>query len=64
MVQSVGGGFVVDDEKLRFYFGGTVRVFDRNLHSRMPLDPTHVRLKHWHACDQWNSSRVFTPLTG
>jgi hypothetical protein len=24
---------------------GTVRVFGRNLHSRMPLDPTHVRLK-------------------
>jgi hypothetical protein len=23
----------------------TVRVFDSNLHSRMPLDPTHVRLK-------------------
>jgi hypothetical protein len=23
----------------------TVRVFGRNLHSRMPLDPTHVRLK-------------------
>jgi hypothetical protein len=23
----------------------TVRVFDRKLHSRMPLDPTHVRLK-------------------
>jgi hypothetical protein len=22
---------------------GTVRVFGRNLHSRMPLDPTHVR---------------------
>jgi hypothetical protein len=25
---------------------------DRNLHSRMPLDPTHVRLKLLHACDQ------------
>jgi hypothetical protein len=25
---------------------------DRNLHSRMPLDPTHVRLKRCHACDQ------------
>jgi hypothetical protein len=24
---------------------GTVRIFGRNLHSRMPLDPTHVRLK-------------------
>jgi hypothetical protein len=24
---------------------GTVRVFGRNLHSRMPLDPTQVRLK-------------------
>jgi hypothetical protein len=36
---------------------------DRNLHSRMPLDPTHVRLKLLHACDQWHSSRKFTPLT-
>jgi hypothetical protein len=24
---------------------------DRNLHSMMPLDPTHVRLKLCHACD-------------
>jgi hypothetical protein len=40
-----------------------VRVFDRNLHSRMPLVPTHVRLKLFHACDQWHSSRKFTPLT-
>jgi hypothetical protein len=38
--------------------------FGRNLHSRMPLDPTHVRLKLLHACDQWHSSRKFTPLTG
>jgi hypothetical protein len=30
----------------------------------MPLDPTHVRLKLLHACDQWHSSRVSTPLTG
>jgi hypothetical protein len=37
---------------------------DRKLHSRMPLDPTHVRLKLLHACDQWHSSRVFAPLTG
>jgi hypothetical protein len=37
--------------------------FDRNLHSRMPLDPTHVRLKLLHVCDQWHSSRVSTPLT-
>jgi hypothetical protein len=36
----------------------------RNLHSRMPLDPTHVRLKLLHACDQWHSSRKFTSLTG
>jgi hypothetical protein len=35
---------------------------DRNLHSRMPLDPTHVRLKLLHACDQWHSSRKFTLL--
>jgi hypothetical protein len=26
----------------------------RNLHTRgMPLDPTHVRLKPFHACNQW-----------
>jgi hypothetical protein len=25
---------------------------DRKSHSRMPLDPTHVRLKLEHACDQ------------
>jgi hypothetical protein len=30
----------------------------------MQLDPTHVHLKLYHACDQWHSSRVFTPLTG
>ena len=34
------------------------------LHLRMPLDPTPVRLKRCHACDQWHSSWVFTPLTG
>jgi hypothetical protein len=38
--------------------------FGRSLHSRMQLDPTHVRLKLLQACDQWHSSRVFTPLTG
>jgi hypothetical protein len=36
---------------------------DRILHSRMPLDPTHVRLKLLHACDQWHSSGVHA-LTG
>jgi hypothetical protein len=36
---------------------------DRNLHSRMPLDPTHVRLKRCHACDKWHSSQMFTFLT-
>jgi hypothetical protein len=30
----------------------------------MPLDPTHVRLKLLHACDEWQSSWVFIPLTG
>jgi hypothetical protein len=35
---------------------------DRNLHSRMPLDPTHVRLKLEHACEQWHSSRESTAL--
>jgi hypothetical protein len=35
--------------------------FDRNLHSRMPLSFTPLlRLKRCHACDQWDSSRVFT----
>jgi hypothetical protein len=34
--------------------------FGRNLHSRMPLDPTHVRLKRYHACDEWYYSRVST----
>jgi hypothetical protein len=29
-----------------------VRVFRQNLHSRMPLDPMHVRLKLLHAFDQ------------
>jgi hypothetical protein len=33
---------------------------DGFLHSRMPLDPTHVRLKLLHARDQWHSSRVPT----
>jgi hypothetical protein len=28
------------------------------------LDHTHVRLKLLHVCDQWHSSRKFTPLTG
>jgi hypothetical protein len=36
---------------------------DRILHSRMPLDPTHVRLKLLHACDRWHSSRESTALT-
>jgi hypothetical protein len=36
-----------------------VRVFDRNLHSRMPLVPTPARLKR---CDKWHSSRVSTFL--
>jgi hypothetical protein len=42
--------------------GHGARVSDRNLHSRMPLDPTHVRLKRCHACDQWHSSRKFALL--
>jgi hypothetical protein len=33
---------------------------DRIVHLRMPLDPTHVRLKRCHACDQWHSSRKVT----
>jgi hypothetical protein len=36
---------------------------DKQLHSRMPLDPTHVRFNSEHACDQWHSSRGSTPLT-
>jgi hypothetical protein len=35
---------------------------DRNLHPRMPLDPTHVCLKLLHACNQRHSSRTFTLL--
>jgi hypothetical protein len=36
-----------------YLFLGVQSAFsDRNLHSRMPLDPTHVRLKLLHACDQ------------
>jgi hypothetical protein len=41
----------------------TVRcaVFDRNLHSRIPLRITPLlRLKLLHACDQWHSARMFT----
>jgi hypothetical protein len=41
----------------------TLRVFDGSLRSRMPLIPTPARLKLEHVCDQWHSSRVFTPLT-
>jgi hypothetical protein len=46
--------------RLRLLYG--VESFDRNLHSRMPLDPTPLllRLKLLHACDQWHSSRVST----
>jgi hypothetical protein len=32
---------------------------DRNLHSRMPLDP-RMFARSEHACDQWQSSRKFT----
>jgi hypothetical protein len=46
------------------YLVRCARVFDRNLHSRMPLSFTpSLRLKRCHACDQWHSSRVPTPLT-
>jgi hypothetical protein len=40
-------------------------VFDRNLLSRgLPLSFTPMlRLKRCHACDQWHSSRMSTPLT-
>jgi hypothetical protein len=42
-----------------------VRVFRLKITlSRMPLVPTSARLKILHACDQWHSSRVFTPLIG
>jgi hypothetical protein len=38
---------------------------DRILHSRMPLDPTHVRFSTLEAnmCDQWHSSRESIALT-
>jgi hypothetical protein len=39
-------------------------LFDRILHSRMPRVSRLLRLKLLRACDQWHSSRVFTPLTG
>ena len=38
--------------------------FGQKLQSRISLVPTPARLKLLHACDQWHSSRVFTPLTG
>jgi hypothetical protein len=44
--------------------GYGARFSDRNLHSRMPLVLTPARLKFLHVCDQWQSSRVFTHLTG
>ena len=38
-----------------------VRVFDRDLHSRMPLSFTPLlRLKRFHVCDQCHSARVCT----
>jgi hypothetical protein len=44
--------------------GGTVRVFDRNLHPRIPLSFTPLlRLKRLHAYDQCHSSRMYAPLT-
>jgi hypothetical protein len=45
---------------------GAVRGFlTEKLHSRMPLSFTPLlRLKRCLACDQWHSSRLFTPLTG
>jgi hypothetical protein len=63
--------------KVRFRLGAQVYIFvevvdgvgvrcafsNKILHSRMPLDPTHVRLKLLHACDQWHSSRAYTALT-
>jgi DNA replicative helicase MCM subunit Mcm2 (Cdc46/Mcm family) len=41
-------------EIMRMSMIDTARCADsgRILHSRMPLDPTHVRLKRCHACDQ------------
>ena len=33
--------------------------FNKNLHSRMPLDPTLARVKLFHACDQWHSFQEF-----
>jgi hypothetical protein len=44
---------VCGDQSVRCAFS------DRNLHSRMPLDPARIE----HVCDQWHSSRVSTPLT-
>jgi hypothetical protein len=41
---------------------GTVRVFGRNLHSRIPLVPPPARVPLLHACGQWHSSRASTFL--
>jgi hypothetical protein len=46
LAEGVRGDIVVSDSAVRGSF------FDRILHSRMPLDPTHVSLKLLHACDQ------------
>jgi hypothetical protein len=42
-------------------FGVRCTFSDRNAHSRMPLVLMPARLKRCHACDQWHSSREFTP---
>jgi hypothetical protein len=43
----------------------TVRVFGRNLRSKMQLSfAPLLRLKRCHACDQCHSYRLFLPLTG
>jgi hypothetical protein len=46
--------------KVGWILGSTVRcsVFDRSLHSRVPLVPTHASSEH--ACGQWHSSQEST----
>jgi hypothetical protein len=67
MATAPGGGIRLTGVRAKdvgsMWIYGAVRVSGRHLHSRMPLDPTPVRLKHGHACDQWHSSRESTALT-
>jgi hypothetical protein len=43
---------------------GTVRVFRKKIYLEDAIGSHACSLEALHACDQWHSSRVFTPLTG